>query len=277
MFLSGRKAQVERTVSPELAAEVGRGGWMYEWELSATVRTPALGANLQSVHRTREGMIEPVVRAALAQAGPHARALDLACNEGWFSHRLLSWGAGRVLGIDAREQNIRRATLLRDHFGIGADRLEFRTADVFDLDPEDLSTFDVVLVLGLVYHLERPVEAIRIARRLTRRVCIIESQLTRQDRPIVLGYGVPNVYYRTPASFAAWVEHDSAANLLSSTPGVMSLVPNRAALEAMPTWAGFDRVEFVAPRPQDDIQYLVGDRAIVAAAVGERDPAPGSP
>jgi len=39
-------------------------------------------------------MIEGPVREALAAAGPEATALDLACCEGWFSHRLLEWGAG---------------------------------------------------------------------------------------------------------------------------------------------------------------------------------------
>jgi len=51
---------------------------MREWRLSPTVRTPTLGANVQSVHKTGAGMIESVVRAALAHAGRDTRALDLA-------------------------------------------------------------------------------------------------------------------------------------------------------------------------------------------------------
>ncbi len=134
-----------------------------------------------------------------------------------------------------------------------------------ELDPAQLGQFDVVLVLGLVYHLERPMDALRLARRLTRGVCLIESQLTRQDRPIVRGDGVPNVYHQTAESFAAWVENDEG-DALASAGGVMSLVPNRAALAAMPRWTGFDSVEFVAPSPiTTDIQYVAGDRAVVAA------------
>lgn len=209
-------------------------------------------------------LIEPVVRAALAQAGPGATALDLACHEGWFSHRLLEWGADRVVGIDVREQNIRRAELIRDHYGISPSRLTFRRCDVFDVDPDELGQFDVVLLLGLIYHLERPLDAIRFARRTTRRVCLIESQLTRQDRPIVTGWGRPNIYYQSPASFAAWPENDDE-NTLASVVGVVSLVPNRAALELMPRWAGFDHVEFLTAQAHHDPQYIVGDRAIVAA------------
>ena len=254
--------------SPQLREELARSGWMYEWRLTSSVTTPPLGGNLASVHATREQMIEPFVREALAAAGPGASALDLACNEGWFSQRLLAWGADRVVGIDIREENIRRAVLLRDHFQIPASRLEFHQRDVLEIDPDELGSFDVVLLLGLIYHMERPLDAIRIARSITRRVCLIESQLTRQSRPIVRGDGVPNVYYESAASFAAWVEEDAADNPLSSVGGVMSLVPNRAALEAMPLWAGYDAVEVLTPQPHHDLQYVVGDRAIVAATVG---------
>lgn len=251
-------------LSPELERQLARGGWMYEWQLTPTLSTQVLGPNLEPVHRTRAELIEPVARAALGAAGPGASALDLACNEGWFSHRLLAWGAERVLGIDIREDNVLRANLVRDHYGIARQRLSFLRADVLELDPAELGQFDLVLALGLIYHLERPLEAIRLARKLTRGVCVIESQLTRQERPVVHGYGVPNVYHQAPASFAALIEHDEG-NPLASSGGVMSLIPNRAALESMPRWAGFDIVEFLHPQPQHDIQYVAGDRAMVVA------------
>ncbi len=251
-------------LAPELEHELRAGGWMYEWELAPGSVTPAIGANLRSVHETRRDLIEPVVRAALEAAGPNASAIDLACNEGWFSHRLLDWGAERVLGIDIRAENIRRATVLRDHFGIPPTRMTLAHDDVLKLDAAELGQFDVVLVLGLIYHLERPLEAIRVARHLTRGVCLIESQLTRQDRPIVRGDGVPNVYHQSAESFAAWVEDDDL-NPRASAAGVMSLVPNRAALEAMPRWAGFGRTEYLNAQPDHDIQYVGGDRGVVAA------------
>lgn len=253
-----------RTIGADLADEIQRGGWMYEFELTPSISTPALGPNLAAVHQTRREMIQDVVTGALRAAGPDACALDLACNEGWFSHRLLEWGAKRVVGIDIRPDNIRRANLVRDHFEIPADRLAFEQADVLALDAEMLGGFDVVLVLGLIYHLERPLDALRVARGLCRGVCVIESQLTRQDRPVVRGDGVPNIYYETAESFAAWVE-DDPDNPLSSTSGVMSLVPNRAALESLPRWAGFGDVRWLPALPHHDIQYVAEDRGIVAA------------
>jgi tRNA (mo5U34)-methyltransferase len=182
-----------------------------------------------------------------------------------FSHKLLEWGAARVVGIDSRASNIRRASLVRDHFGISAERLRFAQDDVVHVARETYGEFDVVLCLGLIYHMERPLEAIRVGRRVTRSLCVIESQLTRQVAPIIRGDGVPGVYTENPASFAAWVEADSADNRLSSMSGVMSLVPNLAALEQMPLWAGFERVDLLTAAPHHDPQYVGGDRAIVAA------------
>jgi 2-polyprenyl-3-methyl-5-hydroxy-6-metoxy-1,4-benzoquinol methylase len=149
--------------SSELEAEIAGPAWIYPWQLRDGRVLPIAVDELESVHTTRAEMIEARVRAALRDAGPNATALDLACNEGWFSQRLLDWGASRVVAVDVREFNLRRARLLRDHYGIADAQLELRQADVFDLDPADLGQFDVVLLLGLIYHVENPMGVIRLA------------------------------------------------------------------------------------------------------------------
>lgn len=239
--------------------------WMFPWRLGPGVETPLIGSNLPSVHRTRMELMERPVREALAAAGPHATALDIACCEGWFAHRLIAWGAQRVVGVDLREVNIRRAELVRQHFEIPRQRLQFVRSDIFALDPEELGRFDVVLMLGLVYHLEDPVGAVRRARALTRSLCVLESQLTRQERPIIHGNGAPDQLFTTEASFAAVVEADAHEDQLASAPGALSLVPNRAAFEQMARVAGFEEVEFALPSAQQDRQYGRGDRAVLLA------------
>jgi len=94
-------------------------------------------------------------------------------------------------------------------------------------------------------------------------LCAIESQLTRQTRPIVYGGGSPDVFHEADASFGAFVETYAAIDPLASVSGVLSLVPNRAALEALARVAGFEDVEFLVPSPHHDVQYLRGDRAVV--------------
>ncbi len=260
-----RRSRGAREPSPELESELDREPlWMYPWEVGDRV-APLLNPELPDVHRTRAEMIEGPVREALAAAGPDATAIDVACSEGWFSQRLLDWGAARVIGVDVRESNVRRAALVRDHLGIDAERLSFERSDVYDLDPAKLGRFDVVLCLGLVYHLENPVGAVRIVRALTGGACMIESQLTRQNEPIEHGWGVTDVTVPAEPSFAGFVEPGQDTNPAASIGGIISLVPNRAAMEAMARVAGFESVEFLTAGRGHNKQYVIGDRAIVVA------------
>jgi tRNA (mo5U34)-methyltransferase len=155
---------------------------MYEWDLTRAVTTPLLGPELPSVHQTRAEIIEPVVRAALTRAGPRARALDVRLQRGWFGHRLLEWGSWEVVAVEVRPENIHRADLIRDHFGLAPERLRLTQGDVYDMSPEAPGVFDVVLCLGLIYHLEAPIGALRVARSLTAGTCVVETQTTRQQQ-----------------------------------------------------------------------------------------------
>lgn len=259
---ASQTGRVDRALDEEIEQPPA---WMYAWQLADDVITPVLDPELPDVHRTRLELIEGPVRAALSAAGPDARVIDLACNEGWFSHRMLEWGASYVLGVDIRPRLIRRATLLRTHFGIPADRMELRCVDVFDLNISELGTFDVVLCLGLIYHLENPVGAMRIARTLTRGICAIESQLTKQNEPVILGNGKTDLYEESAASFAARVETDWESNMLASAGNVVSLTPNRAALLQGAGAAGFVELELAQPIAGHNPQYLAGDRAVLLA------------
>ena len=258
-----RRSTLPATIGPDLQAELDSGlGFMYPWRLTDAVTAPLIGPTLPSVHNTRAELIEPAVRAALEAADPDARAIDIGCHEGWFAHRLLEWGAREVIGIDVREVNIRRAELIRDHLGVPADRLRFAQASVYDLESE--GKFDVVLMLGLIYHLENPIGAIRVARKLTRRVCAIESQLTRQTTPIRTGWGIPGEYTEEPASWVARHEapEEQEAQPLAAYGGVISLIPNKAAVLQAMSVAGFTDVTVPAAREHHDSQYRLGDRVV---------------
>jgi tRNA (mo5U34)-methyltransferase len=242
---------------------------MYRWQLAHDLAVPVLNDELPTVHTTRAELAEPVARAALQAAGSNARALDVASHEGWFAHRLLEWGAREVVAVDIRDVNVRRAKLLRDHFGIPAETLRVEQANVYDLSAETIGRFDVVLMLGLIYHLENPIGALRVARDLTRGVCLVESQLTRQRDPIRTGWGVSDEFHEEPASWAAKYEDpdEQEHQPLAAYGGVISLIPNEAAvLQAMDV-VGFERVERLEARAAHNPQYRGGDRALFAGYV----------
>jgi 2-polyprenyl-3-methyl-5-hydroxy-6-metoxy-1,4-benzoquinol methylase len=79
------------------------------------------------------------------------RILDLGCSEGYFALELAQRGA-EVLGIEGREINTQRA-----EFGkrfLGNKKVRFIKEDVRNLSKDKYGTFDVILVLGLLYHLD---------------------------------------------------------------------------------------------------------------------------
>jgi tRNA (mo5U34)-methyltransferase len=264
-MLRGRGPRLPKQADPALAAELtAEPPWMYPWQITRDLRAPLLNEELRSIHQTREEMIEPVVRAALGP-GSNPRALDIACHEGWFAHRLMAWGAEEVVAIDIRDINVRRATMLRDHYGISPSRLSIEQGSVYDLASDRLGRFDVVLVLGLIYHLENPIGALRVARSLTRGLCVVESQLTQQSEPIRHGWGIADQFEHEPASWAARREpdHEQANQPLAAHGGVVSLIPNRAALLQAMSASGFTDVQVLRPSDHHNPQYRAGDRVVV--------------
>lgn len=261
------------TIAPTLRHELDEPPlWMYAWPLRDGTVTPIYSEELANVHLTRSEMIEPVVREAIAAAGPGPRVLDLGCNEGLFAQLALAWGAGHVLGCDIRERNIRRAEAIRDHYEIPAAHLEFRCTDLLAIDPVELGAFDIVLCLGVVYHLEDPIGALRVARRLVAPggLCVVESQLTRQHEPVVHGWGARDHLQRAEGSFALLYE-DEPENLLASAGGLISLIPNAAALELAMRVAGFVDLRWLEAASHHNPQYRLRDRGIVVGhAAGAR-------
>jgi hypothetical protein len=252
-------------IERELQLEIDTGpAWMYQWRLDATTITPLMGEELPSIHSTRADLIEPYVRAAFAKASHPIRALDIACHEGWFAHRLLEWGADEVLAIDIREINVRRARLLRSHFKVSPKRLDIERGDVFKLTPAHVGRFDVVLMLGLIYHLENPIGAVRVARELTRDLCAIESQLTRQADPIETGWGIAGEFWHEAASWAARVEppDEQETQPLAAFGGVVSMIPNEAAVLQAMRVAGLRGSIRLSPQPDHNCQYVDGDRGV---------------
>src|SRR6202035_934431 len=232
----GIPAMVSDDLRRELAAPPA---WMYPFELADGSRPPLLHHELPSVHETRALMMERVVQDALEAGDGEPTAIDIGCSEGWFAQRLASWGAAHVHGVDVRDVNIRRAKLVRDHYGVDPARITFEVADVLSLDPDTSGTFDVVLMIGLIYHLENPIGALRIARGLTRGLCVVEAQVTEQNAPITSGVGVTDEYEQLDASWAAKFEPAQDFHPIASHGGVISLIPNLAALVQAMEVVGF--------------------------------------
>jgi 2-polyprenyl-3-methyl-5-hydroxy-6-metoxy-1,4-benzoquinol methylase len=81
------------------------------------------------------------------------RVLDLACHEGLNALEFGAQGA-EVLGIEVREASVVKADFAKR--ALGLENVEFVRDDVRNLRAEQHGRFDVVLCLGILYHLDTP-------------------------------------------------------------------------------------------------------------------------
>jgi tRNA (mo5U34)-methyltransferase len=103
--------------------------------------------------------------------------------------------------------------------------------DFMTMDLQPLGTFDVVLFLGVIYHLEEPLRALRRLRRVTRGMAVIESEAV----------SLPN------GGGPLWQFVDAAQ--MHDDPTIW-WVPTAEGLRAMCFAAGFSRAEIVAGPPE---------------------------
>lgn len=99
------------------------------------------------------------------------RVLDLGARDGFFSFELERRGAD-VIAVDylaATDSGFAVAA------GLLGSRVPYLHRNLYDLDPAELGSFDVVLFLGLLYHLPDPLGALRIVRSLTSRQMFLET------------------------------------------------------------------------------------------------------
>jgi len=81
------------------------------------------------------------------------RILDLACLEGQFAVEFARHGA-KAVAIEGRDSNLAKAQFAKD--ALKLDNLSLHLDDVRNLSPEKYGQFDVVLCLGILYHLNAP-------------------------------------------------------------------------------------------------------------------------
>jgi len=86
--------------------------------------------------------------------------LDIGCNAGFYALRLAARGA-RVLGVDVDDHYLRQARWARVRFGFGEDQIALRRMQVYELARLE-QTFDIVLFMGVLYHLRYPLLALDI-------------------------------------------------------------------------------------------------------------------
>lgn len=150
--------------------------WHYQFNLNGYL-TPIHDKTKINRHKERKKyFFDPVVKL-LGGDLSGKRVLDLGCNAGFWSLQAIESGCEFVVGIDGRKMHIDQANLVFEAKNIESSRYQFIEADVFDVNYEELGEFDIVLYLGLMYHINKPIE-------LMEKISIVNSDLLIIDTGI---------------------------------------------------------------------------------------------
>jgi tRNA (mo5U34)-methyltransferase len=106
--------------------------------------------------------------------------LDIGCNAGFYSLEMKRRGAGRVLGIDFDDRYLEQARFAAE---VKGQDIEFRKLSVYDV-AELGETFDVVLFMGVLYHLRHPLLALDLIHDHVARDLLIFQSMQRGSAQI---------------------------------------------------------------------------------------------
>ena len=132
--------------------------------------------NYARLNAAREALLRSTVPELQRSLGL-ATAADIGCGSGYFSALLGKMGF-RVVALDGRPENVAEARRRNPE-------IDFRVGDVEDDTVRNLGAIDLVLCLGLLYHLENPFRGIRNLYAITGKILLIESVFLPGDDPVL--------------------------------------------------------------------------------------------
>ena len=166
-----------------------------------------------------------------------ASVLDIGCNAGFYSLELKRRNAGRVLGIDTEDLYLNQARMVRDELGLA---IEYRHGSAYDVLSIE-GQFDIVLFMGLFYHLRYPLYALdRVVQKVKPGGMLVFQTLFRPHLEAITTEPVASDYpfweeriFSDPAfPHMRFFEHSFAGDRTNWW------IPNRQAVEAMLRSAG---------------------------------------
>ena len=148
------------------------------------------------------------------------RVLDVGPWDGFFTFEAERRGAS-VTAIDYADLDT-----FRELHRVFNSRAEYLQLDVYDLDPAVVGTFDIVLFLGVLYHLKHPLLALEKICAVTRDVCLIDS--------FVVDGEAWQQGFHPPLPYVEFYETDELAGQTDNWSG-----PTVGAVESLARAAGF--------------------------------------
>jgi tRNA (mo5U34)-methyltransferase len=170
-----------------------------------------------------------------------ASVLDVGCNAGFYSIALKQRNAGRVLGIDLEDRCLEQARFAAEVLQLD---IEFQKLCLYDVD-QLAGQFDIVLFMGVFYHLRYPLLALDKAVKKTRGKLIFQSMLRGSSAEYLAqpdyDFHREDIFHDAAFPAAYFIERSYAGDYTNW------FIPNRSGAMAMLRSAGLEIVDTPDP------------------------------
>jgi len=176
--------------------------------------------------------------------------LDIGCNAGFYSIEMKKRGADRVVGIDFDEVYLEQARFAAE---VNELDIEFRELSVYDVGALG-EKFDVVIFMGVLYHLRHPLLALDLIREhVVKDLIVFQSMQRGSDRIFETAADYPfeekEIFNDQDFPCAYFIEKKYSKDPTNWW------IPNRSCAEAMLRSAGFK----IVGHPEDEVYICKAD------------------
>ena len=239
------------------------GPWFYAFDFGHGLSTtPAIPPQVAEIHSTRLAMLQSAVTAHFGTHASGIECLDIGCHEGFYSLAMARRGM-RVTGVDAREENLRRARFVSEAMGVH--NVAYRQGRVETLARDEGRSYPLTLFLGVLYHVEDPMLCLRQVAAVTSDMCVIETQVVDEVEGFT-EWGARE-WTRPYQGIVALVDESGEFNAGNRETGVtpIAMCPSPKALLFMLRHAGFASAEILPAPPGAYEQHARGKRVVAVA------------
>ncbi len=167
----GAVPQAHRLTRPEIEQDVrALGDWFHNLDLYGVRTAPAHFLGDFPMNKWKR--FAHVIPRDLAGKS----VLDIGCNAGFYSFEMKRRGAGRVVAIESDDYYLNQARFAAGVLGF--EDIDFRRLSVYDVGALR-EQFDVVLFMGLVYHLRHPLLALDLIHEHVAKDLLVYQSLQR--------------------------------------------------------------------------------------------------
>jgi tRNA (mo5U34)-methyltransferase len=170
--------------------------------------------------------------------------LDIGCNAGFYAMEMQRRGAARVLGIDFDADYLAQARFAAEVTDLD---IEYRRLSVYDVGALG-ERFDIVLFIGVLYHLRHPLLALDLIHEHVARDLLVFQSMQRGSEHVLpleddYEFTETAIFHESGYPKLQFVERSYAHDPTNWW------VPNRACTEAMLRSAGF----LILDNPEEEV------------------------